>query len=343
MLLLVGAASAADIGNQVPAKSDDHVLMNPVSDREGGETVNDATPIPGLPYNDTGATCDNVHDYDEVCPYSNSFSPDVVYSFTPAADIAIDVDLCGSLYDTKTYIYDTSFNVIACNDDAYFGDPCGLYVSLIENAGLMGGQTYYIVIDGYGSDCGEYLLEVRENVPCILDCSGVEYFEGEPDLGPGYLDAWNGGCNSPEFGNPFQALHGWGDNTLYMCGESGWYDDGFRDTDWFEIYVAEDGPGYIECNLDAEQNTYMFELGPQDCNSVGVLQSAAVGPCSPGDMTIFATPGSIVWFWIGPTSFYPPDGFQGNEYVWILTVEGVWPGPVAAEAATWSSVKSMFK
>jgi hypothetical protein len=46
---------------------------------EGGETIDDATPIAGLPYTDTGDTSDNVNDYDEVCPFSGSTAPDVVY------------------------------------------------------------------------------------------------------------------------------------------------------------------------------------------------------------------------------------------------------------------------
>ena len=31
--------------------------------------------------------------------------------------------------------------------------------------------------------------------------------EGEPELVEGYVDAHNGGCGSPEFGNPFQQIN----------------------------------------------------------------------------------------------------------------------------------------
>ena len=85
-------------------KNDSHVLINPGTPdgREGGETVDTAFPILSLPFSDTGNTCDNIHDYDEACPYMGSDSKDVVYSFTPGTDLSIDVDLCGSSYDTKT-------------------------------------------------------------------------------------------------------------------------------------------------------------------------------------------------------------------------------------------------
>jgi len=38
--------------------------------------------IVGLPFSDTGNTSDNLDGYDAVCPYSNSTSPDVVYTET---------------------------------------------------------------------------------------------------------------------------------------------------------------------------------------------------------------------------------------------------------------------
>ncbi len=61
--------------------------------------------IPSIPFIDTGATCDNTHQYEEMCPYDGSSAPDVVYAFTPAQDVAITADLCQSLYDTKLFIY----------------------------------------------------------------------------------------------------------------------------------------------------------------------------------------------------------------------------------------------
>jgi hypothetical protein len=46
--------------------------------RTGGETIEDATVIPSLPYTDTGATCGYGHDYTD-CVY-NAGAPDVVYA-----------------------------------------------------------------------------------------------------------------------------------------------------------------------------------------------------------------------------------------------------------------------
>ena len=184
LILALGApAGAADLGNHSDiVKNDSHVLQNPASDREGGETIADAVPILNIPFADTGATCDNIDDYDSPCPYYGSTSPDVVYSLTPAYDLAINIDLCYSQYDTKVYVFNQAEELVACNDDYYTGPPCGSYVSFIPDVILIGGETYYIIIDGYGGDCGEYELHIFESLPCCVECPADGVHEDEPTL-----------------------------------------------------------------------------------------------------------------------------------------------------------------
>jgi hypothetical protein len=348
MVCMVGAVSAADLGNTLPPKGDAHVLQNPVSgDRQGGDTVGDATPIPGLPYNDTGATCQYTHDYDAVCPYSGSLAPDVVYSLAIGEDTSLTVDLCGSGYDTKTYIFDENLNELACNDDFYSGDPCGSFVSLIQDAFIPGGQTVYIIVDGYSGDCGEYIIEVTGDVfvPCVIECPAGGVLEGEPPLVDGYQDLYNGGCNSLPT-TPFQNIWGTGGNHVDFCGVSGWYSFqglSYRDTDWFIVVLDEDGAGFIDCTIDALSGTFMFELFPQDCNGVAVAQQVQViGGCNPQNMTVFGAPGDIAWLWVGPDVFAAPPGIP-SEYPYLLTIDGLEDGIIATEDASWSQVKDLFK
>jgi hypothetical protein len=345
-------ACATELGNHVPAKSDAHVLHNPVVDsREGGEDIASALPIAALPFTDTGATCDNVNDYDAICPYSGSTSPDVVYSYEVPEDLLLTVDLCGSGYDTKVYVLDESENVLACNDDAYFGPPCGVYVSKIEDAYLAGGQTIYIVIDGYGGDCGEYTVDVSSGPlppPCVLECPTDSWPEGEPPLVDGYLDSWNGGCNSPEFGYPFQELWGWmGDgDAMTLCGVSGWYEfegDAYRDTDWFFVWTDESNSGTLDCEIDAEQGTYFLWFATGDCVSGLPVTVHVENGCDPQVLTITDSPGALEWLWVGPDAFYPPPGFIGHEYRYTLHIEGLAEGVVATESATWSQLKGLFR
>jgi hypothetical protein len=76
---------------------------------------------------ESGTTVGYTDDYDEVCPFHNSTSPDVVYLLEPEQDMVIDIDMFGSTYDTKIYVYDDAMNLVACNDDFYPD-----YVSKIE-------------------------------------------------------------------------------------------------------------------------------------------------------------------------------------------------------------------
>ncbi len=123
---------------------------------------------------------------------------------------------------------------------------------------------------------------------------------------------------------------------------SGWYlsqGSNFRDTDW---YLLTQGPaGDIEVTVDADLATYVFELGPQVCDSVGVLQQVTGGPCSEATMTISGyAHGAPVWFWAGPTVFVPPSGAD-DEYNYVCWFTGLEPA-VATEATTWSTVKALY-
>jgi hypothetical protein len=335
VLGLAGVAIAADTGNQMPIKSTPVYPDNPVDpDRQGGDTIFDATVIPGLPYSDTGTTAGYVNDYDEVCPYSGSTAADVVYVYTAAVSEPVDIDLCGSSYDTKLYVYDAGLALVACNDDFYGGDPCGLYVSKLENVALTAGQTYYIVIDGYGTAFGAYVLDISGFVPCILECPAGAMLEGEPDPYDGYYDTYNGGCNAD---GTFQELQGDNVGNLTFCGVSGWYNQGtYRDTDWFWILM---GPtGAIDVTVDAEYPTYIFELSPQDCASVAVLQLALGGPCAEAYMTITGyAECQVVWFWAGPSAWE-----ANGTYDYTLWFSGLCWG-TATENTSWSNVKALFE
>lgn len=336
LAFVLAVSAVADSGVRTPSNRANgpkpmvvrEALPPPVS-RQGGDTVLNATMV-SLPVIDqTGTTAGYADDYDVVCPYSNSTSPDVVYRLEPDVAVAVDIDMLGSTYDTKIYVYDQNLAVVACNDDFYPN-----YVSKLENVALGGGATYFLVIDGYGGDFGDYVLNITEYDPCELSYIVGAQDEMEPPLQDGYVDDHNGGCNTPET-TPFGSIH-----SSIFIGRSGWYhtlSGSHRDTDWFEITVPNSG--FIEITGDAEYATYLFELGPQDCGSVGVIQNIIVGPCTEGTMIIPGAAGSTVWFWVGPTTFEAPDGFIGYEFYYLLFLN---MGGTATETRSWSAVKSLF-
>ncbi len=61
------------------------------------------------------------------------------------------------------------------------------------------GQTYFLVVDGYGGDCGAYTLSVCENPPCLsLECAPGDQPGGEPAPVDGHVDVFNGACDVME-------------------------------------------------------------------------------------------------------------------------------------------------
>jgi len=164
--------SSADITADKPAGTAVPLPPDPDVIRQGGDTCAAAYPITALPFTDTGTTVGYTDDYDEVCPFTGSTSPDVVYSFTPTTDISVFITLCtgNTDYDTKLYIYESTCPnspPFACNDDSCISPlyVSGAYVSLLMDVALTAGQTYYIVVDGYGGESGNFSIDVFEQLP----------------------------------------------------------------------------------------------------------------------------------------------------------------------------------
>jgi len=307
--------------------------------RQGGENIETAVVITVLPFNDLGTTCGYIQDYSEACP-SGSQGPDVVYAYTAISETDITVDMCGSSYDTFIFIYDEWMNLIACNDDYYgYFDPCGVYVSKIEQAPVVPGVTYYIVVSGY-SGCGEYEISVSEYEPCVLECTGTP--EGEPALHNGYVDEFNGGCAADN--GAFQTLNGDADGSLIFCGKSGWYLDSGgeqrRDTDWFLVTVGS--TGVIEWTLEVEESSHGMLLAPQDCENTAVVEIMSMFRCTQPTLVLQAEPGDVLWLWVGPVRFTPPSGGGYYEYDYICTFTGL-AGVVPVEKVNWGSVKSFYR
>jgi len=147
--------------------------------RQGGDTCANATLISSIPFTDTGTTAGYTNDYDEICPYSSSTAPDVVYIYTPGSDMEVDITLCvgQTNYDTKLYVYENTcaspFH--ACNDDSCSSPYYDNYVSALSGVNLYAGHNYYIIIDGYSTAYGTYTIEINPagqydpDWPCPLD------------------------------------------------------------------------------------------------------------------------------------------------------------------------------
>lgn len=329
-------STAAIAGPKVPGPQN----SNPPLERTGGETCATATVIPSLPYTDNGTTVGAVNDYDPGvvtgCPYSGGTSPDVVYAYTPAANVTVTASLCtpgtNTDYDTKLWIYETACpgTITACNDDLctspLYTSP---YVSEFQ-ATLTAGTTYYFVVDGYGSgSSGNYTLSIEEYIVQTCPCPGdADLFEAtiDPSCGDyiGSLDP-SGGCNS-DAANPAPYMVPISCNTT-ICGTTSTYTASTgdsRDTDWYELVLPQ--ADTIRVTLQSTANLFLFDLsGEYDCANVAVAQTYEEGGncVGSGEMVISGVAGPN-WIWVGPTQFGAAAGVTcPTEYILEVTCDTV--------------------
>jgi hypothetical protein len=122
----------------------------------GGTCDAPATLTPGATVR--GSTANGMDGLSPPClGPGDSMAPDAVYQFTLDSRGSFSA-LLSSQYDAVLYLLsDCSGDpmaVIDCNDDAEQGDTAHSRVSGVLEAG-----TYYLVVDGYGSDAGNYALD----------------------------------------------------------------------------------------------------------------------------------------------------------------------------------------
>jgi hypothetical protein len=341
LLLCFGAAWANETTNrgdlnldQLEQMKNDYVTGDPdPQGLVGGEDIANAAPIVALPYSDGGSTCGYLNDYDEACPFTGSTSPDVVYSYA-GSGLEIDIDLCDSLYDTKVYVYENAAgNLVACNDDACGSDG---FRSELTCVPTVVGSTYYIVVDGYGGACGEYVLNVSECVPCIVDCPPGSVLEGEVDCYEGYDDNTNGGCNStPNVWTELPCAP-----SMTVCGTYGGFfhpQSGFnyRDTDWYKLPVGAGANGFtVAC---VGEHPTIFGYLAKDCISPAFEDYLLLNPCEPGSLTL--PPGE--WWIFVATNGFGPDFPCGADYT--LTIDGLDCEPIAIDPATWGEIKGNYR
>jgi hypothetical protein len=343
ILVFAVAAYAIEPLKIQPAKASMGNDVGKPDGREGGETIMDAWVIYYLPFNDTGNTSDNVHDYDEVCPYSGSLSPDVVYAYEPAEDMCVSISLCNSYYDTKVYVYENTVGNVpinGCNDDNYdCVNPPVSYTSWIPTVELLAGNTYYIVVDGYGGASGDYVLEMTQvdcPVPCEIECVGTP--EGEPTCYDNYDDVYNGGCNSTPFVFQIQPV---GDTTI--CGETGVYDyygGTYRDTDWYQIYPCGGSP--ISITVEGETGVlFGFVEGIADCAAPAFYSYTTAEECTPTTLTEYLPYGPFAIF--VSTDDWLAEYTCGKRY--SLTISGYTEhcDPTPVEESTWGALKALYR
>lgn len=311
--------------------------------RVGGDTIETATPIAALPYFDTGTTQPAHDDYDEPCSWGGIGSPDVVYALALPADTYVVVDLCGSNFDTRVYIYDDARTLVACNDDlvgpAHYCHPTD---SRLDAVLLAAGVPYYIVVDGFGGHSGGYTLAVDAAGIPVLACPDGAQAEGEPPPVFGVDDTYNCGCTCAGLPARFQKLPVDAAGSTLACFRSNW--NGYPgapvfDEDWLTVFTGQDGLLHFE--LAAERATELI-LRKTTCEHAVYYGFVTATADAPATLDVHLAPGTPVWVELAPSPFFDPGVVLPLEYGLLLRIDGQ-ETPTANERSNWGAVKAVYR
>ncbi len=284
----------------------------------------DAIPV-AVPSSTQGTTVNSTPDTEYGTCGTSITSAGVWYTI-PGTGNTMTATTCNAYtdYDTKISVFCgtcTDFYCVDGNDD-----NCSEYLfrSTVTWCTEVG-RDYMVLVHGYSSAVGNFQLDVFDDgvacdtpplcTPCVVDCPTGGYPEGEPICGDQYVDAYNGGCNaSPAV---FQTVNA-GD---IICAETGTFlfdSSNYRDTDWYEIVLDQDGT--LTWTVEAEFDgilAFVIAANSGDCVDYTILGSAIGDRCTPTTLSFFVTAGTY-WLWAGPSFFSGlPCGSVYNGYVTV--------------------------
>jgi hypothetical protein len=124
----------------------------------------------------TGSTVGAPTDAVPTCGTTNGTGGKIWYEFIGTGDV-VTATTCSALtnYDTKLWVFSGDCNNLVCvtgNDD--MGAACG-FSGLQSNVEFVStlGETYYIIVGGFGAGAGNYELTVTcAPVPSLPECTG---------------------------------------------------------------------------------------------------------------------------------------------------------------------------
>ncbi len=250
----------------------------------------------------TGSTAQATADNAPFCGTSNS-APGVWYQFVGTGGPVV-ASLCnGTTYDSKLTVYSGSCGALTCidgNDDA-----CGTQ-SEVQFASTAG-QTYYILVHGFGSATGNFSLELTCIVPPTNDdpCSAQALAFGNNDYAHIGLTA-----DSTEV-NP-----GAGSGASSCNSTDGWcsFELDVDNTSWWTFVAPAGGSVNIVADgFDSQIAVY----SASDCNDYGTFVEVGANDDSGDDIIAGSNTlsGGLTLNCLTPgeTYYVQVDGYNGAE------------------------------
>jgi hypothetical protein len=332
-----GAAVAFDTGFDAlrPPADAKRAAWNEVGAARRGQDGDDfehAWPIAAVPFTDTGNTCGFRDDVDAPCTFLGG-APDVVYTFRPASDVVVDIDLCDVGYDAALHVYAGTDSLVACNDDACDRGP------RVAGLTLAAGVRYFFVIDGWFGACGGYTLSIlTDPAPCPMDFPATAVPEGEPDCTDGVFDRFNGGCN--DFPYAFRRLE-CDAGEIVVRGSYGtyaYYTEEHRDTDWYEVVVRQ--PGTLSAGVLGAAPTQLAILdGRLGCGEYAVACGSVLGGACEAIACDAAVEPGVYWVFVA-TRWYTGIRCPTAYRLWV---RGAGCASVPVAPTSWGRAKLRYR
>ncbi len=300
-----------------------------------GDICANAIPIPSeLPQTVTGNSCSYQNDYDGYCGVG-SLAPDVVYTYIPAADGYINLDPCDSPYHVALWVWDGCLgNVVGClTYGGGAGNECSISHLSLRCVPVQAGHMYFIVVDGWNSECGDYTLSITSCLPGEIHTNAIPILGLLPQTVTGstcgYLNDADACFTYSVSGDVFYSYMSPADQTVTfdMCGSS--YDtrffiyssigEGCNDDD--PLHCPNPTRSYIQC-LPLRANTeywIVVDGSYGQCGNYVLSMSRCYSDrpcdvCTPPDVTLASIPESACGASISGNC-----GWQGK---WVAEFQG---------------------
>ncbi|MEZ4321443.1 MAG: hypothetical protein R3F61_28485 [Myxococcota bacterium] len=198
-----------------------------------------------------GNTCGRFDDFDGACAFS--YAHDVAFRWVAPADGSYRIDTRGSLFDTVLSVREpcTDLFLIECNDDTF-----GLRSRVFLDA--VAGEEYLIVVDGFGSNCGLYQLNIT--APCAPGDTAQDCLDTAVTNDTGLFacapDAFEPDDTQATATNTTSAT----DLTASLPTDTG----STSDTDWFTFQIASGATMHASTFLSEGNGSFLVTLYDAD-------------------------------------------------------------------------------
>jgi hypothetical protein len=166
------------------------------------------------------------------------------------------------------------------------------------------GNIYYLAIDGYGSECGVYQLDVSILLPEVLECPDAA--SASTSAGPA-ARTWSAACP-----------------TATRTGTSS--------------RSPEESTITFECSANFYFRNLLVDAS-LGCDAPTVLADVDGFPYPNVSTITWTCPAGDYWYWVGPQGF---TGVECGA-LYAFSVEGYSAAPVAVTRASWGGLKARYR